>query len=244
MTRLSLLPFLRDERGNATVEWVVLAGLLAGVALASIELRKDGFAVFSDKLSEGLTGESDKEFLSVDITNGSFENVHGLPVMSYGFSAASLEGWTSESGHNFEVKNKGYRGADTYDGDYYLDMGESPGNLAISQTFERAQDGEWYNIGLTAYDSVGNNSLEIYFGGVFLGAVVAGDASWHVYDFQVQGGIGDGTNKVLIKETGVEDNWGTYIDSVGFYRLDPDEAEKAQAAADAAAAEAEAGTGS
>ncbi|MGB3408382.1 MAG: hypothetical protein WBA67_12905 [Jannaschia sp.] len=219
MTHPFLKTFLRQERGGITVEWVVLAALLASVAIGSAAIHKDGFGVFTSKVSEGLTGESDEDFLRVHIVNGSFENVVGLRKASWGYQTPTIEGWVSETGHMFEIKNKGYRGADTYDGDYYLDMNESPGNLAISQTFTKAQDDVWYNIGLTAYDSIGNNALEIYYGGEFVGSVVPGDASWHVYDFHVRGGSGDGSNKVLIKEVGVEDNWGTYIDSVGFYRL-------------------------
>lgn len=230
--------FVRNEDGAVTVEYVVLAALVAGVAYAAVEMNVEGQETYTSTLSYALTGETDEEFLTVDIANGSFELVAGMATRSWGYSAESIEGWIPESGHDFEIKVKSEEGSDSYDADHYLDMGESPGNLEISQVFDNVDDGEWYTIGLTAYDKIGDNSMEVYFGGEFVGLIEANTSEWEQYDFAIKGGMGDGTNKITLRETGTVDNTGTYIDSVGLYAMRDKDAERAEAAA----TEAEAGS--
>ncbi|WP_298431396.1 hypothetical protein [uncultured Jannaschia sp.] len=217
-TPLAIRRFLRREDGTVTVEWVLLTALGAALAIASSGLVNGGTQVFASTVSEAVTGESDEDYLTVDINNGSFETVLGLPTASWGFDAESIEGWTEANGLNFEIKWDGYRGADVHDGSWFLDMGESPGNLQITQTFDNAEADEPYRIAFAATDIIGNNAVEVYWGGEFVGVAAPGENVWQTYEFDVTGGTGDGTNTLELRETGAVDNVGTYIDSVGFYK--------------------------
>ncbi|WGH78882.1 Flp family type IVb pilin [Jannaschia ovalis] len=211
--------FARSEDGAITVEWVLLTALGAAIAIASTDLVNGGLRVFASTVSEAVTGESDAEFLSVDISNGSFETVLGLPTAEWGFAATEIDGWTSTNGEKFEIKNSGHNGIEAFDGNQFLDMGESPGNLAITQNFENAVAGETYVIGFAASDYTGGtNSVEVYWAGELVGTATPGGAEWQTYDFVVTAGDGPTANTVEIREVGQPDSVGTYIDSIGLYR--------------------------
>lgn len=100
------------------------------------------------------------------------------------------------------------------DGAYSLDMDASPGNLAITQTLDDARPGESYTLSFAAADPRGNNEVEIWFGGEYLGSAAPTGRDMVDFTFEIEGGAGDGSNMLEFREVGPSDNSGTYLDAI------------------------------
>ena len=93
-------------------------------------------------------------------------------------------------------------------------MDASPGNLTVTQTLDGARDGTQYTVSFTAADYRGNNGVEVWFGGEMVGDVNPTSTTMNSYSFEIEGGAGDGDNRLELRGTGPEDNHGTFIDNV------------------------------
>ncbi len=72
-------------------------------------------------------------------------------------------------------------------GGFSLDMDASPGNLTIAQTLDDAIDGSFYNVSFSAADPVGNNGIDVFFGGEKVGTVEPGGNDMERFSFELHG---------------------------------------------------------
>jgi hypothetical protein len=152
------------------------------------------------------------------IVNGSFEIFTNAKETSWGHATQSLAGWALEAGTRFEP-HKPRSGITATDGSVWLDMGLSPGNLAISQHVDGVEDGKLYTLSFDLADSVSDKTdgIEVYWNGEKIADIDRTDANWTRHSFQVRGGDGDGTDTLVFKGTGEENNFGVSLDNVEMF---------------------------
>lgn len=235
--------FWVDESGAVTVDWVVLTGAMAGVGLtaaavmntAVVDLASD-FADIYAAQGIGLGGGSDDDLQARSdawgsanrVTNGSFETIEGLIDAGWwGFYSANgqIEGWETLTNVGPEVTPSGLYGINATDGDWMLDLDASPGNVAIGQTIPDVVDGEVFRLTLDAGDAVGDNEIQIVWGGNVVETIRPSFGVMSNYTVDLIGGSGDGSNTVLIAGMGPEDNIGAYIDNVSVARVETPDAD-------------------
>ena len=210
--------FVTSEDGAVTVDWVVLTAATVGLGVATLAVVQGGVADLSQDVSDSLAQDRGIMFsgFGLELTNGSFEDIEGMRAAGWGFYAYNdgMSGWEELDNERFEVVHSGYHGVDAFDGAFSLDMDASPGNLTIGQTLEDAVDGAQYTVSFAAADPRGNNGVEVWFGGEKVGDVNPTGNDMTLYSFEVEGGMGDGENRLELRGTGPEDNVGAYIDDV------------------------------
>ncbi|MEZ5751532.1 MAG: hypothetical protein R3D60_06065 [Paracoccaceae bacterium] len=205
--------FLNDQSGAVTVDFVVLAAAVVGFGAAAVTAVASGQNSLGRDIRDALqratvAGAS----VMQDIT---FSNYDGLIRTGWGYLArGSYDGWTANGvDRSFELIASGYAGVTNPGGGGMLDMGGSPGNLSMSRTIEGVGTGNPVNITVSAADIVGNNQVNVLFGGEVVGTIDA-SRSMREFTFQARGGMGDGSNTLTLSETGRRDNVGTYIGGV------------------------------
>jgi Ca2+-binding RTX toxin-like protein len=161
------------------------------------------------------------------IVNGSFEDTTGATGTGYGFVAdGAIPAWTEAGGADFDIHNDGRGGVNPTDGNNWLDLDASPGNVRVGQDVAGVQDGVSYQLTFDAGDSSaepqsgsGENLVNVYWGGVLIATIDPPPGGMSNYVFTVEGGAGDGTNRLEFEGTGDEDNFGASIDSVSLVQL-------------------------
>ncbi|MBC2604829.1 putative Ig domain-containing protein [Pelagicoccus albus] len=151
------------------------------------------------------------------IINGSFEDISTGTSQSWGYSSATVSGWTEANGENFEMHTSGWEGMEApTDGDYFLDMASSQA-LDISQSVSGLTTGEEYTLSFDAGDRTADlsNSMDVYFGGVLIGTIDPSTTDvFESYSFDIIAGSGDGSDTLRFVETGGNDAWGISLDNV------------------------------
>lgn len=210
--------FAHDESGAVTVDWVVLTAATVGLGIAAMGVVQLGVADLSNDVADELKKDRGifQQGFGIALTNASFEDIEGMLAAGWGFYAYNdgMAGWEELDALRFEVVHDGYNGVNAAHGGFSLDMDASPGNLTIGQTLTDAIDGSFYNVSFSAADPVGNNGVDVYFGGEKIGSVQPGGRDMERFTFEIEGGSGDGDNKLELRGTGPEDNVGAYIDDV------------------------------
>lgn len=207
MTRLA--KFLRDEDGAVTVDFVVLAGGIVGLGMGTVAAVSAGQRALGTDIRSSLEG-------ATVAGNPVYTSDFGEPGMLRNGSwfvagIGTYDGWEAiGSVQRFEVMDDVYARVTNPSGNNMLDMGGSPGNMSIGRTVEGLQRGERRTLTFSAADWVGNNKMDVYFGGELLGSVDPGE-SMESYSFNFRGGAGDGSNQLVLTESGRRDNVGTYI---------------------------------
>lgn len=155
------------------------------------------------------------------IVNGSFEIFTNAKEASWGYATQSLAGWALESGTRFEP-HKPRAGISATDGNVWMDMGLSPGNLAISQQIEGVEDGKFYELNFDLADSVQDQTdgLEVYWNGEKVADFENVGGSWVTQKLRVEGGSGDGSNTLVFRGTGDSNNFGVSLDNVQMFEVD------------------------
>lgn len=210
--------FLGREDGAVTVDWVVLTASLVGLGIASTLVISGGVADLSEDVADELKKNRGimQHGFGLTLTNGSFEDIEGMLAAGWGFFAynAGMAGWEELDEQRFEVVRDGYNGVNAAHGSFSLDMDASPGNLSIAQTLDQAVAGSTYTVSFSAADPVGNNGVDVYFGGEKIGEVRPESRRMALYSFEIEGGMGDGENRLELRGTGPEDNVGAYVDNI------------------------------
>lgn len=153
------------------------------------------------------------------IENGSFELFTNAKETSWGNATQSVAGWALESGTRFEP-HKPRAGVQATDGDVWMDMGLSPGNLTISQQVDGVEDGKNYEITFDVANTVDTtNGLDVYWNGEKVATIEDQDKTWDKFSINVQGGSGDGSNTLRFEGTGNEDNFGISLDNVEMFEV-------------------------
>lgn len=168
------------------------------------------------------------------IVNGSFENVSGLTQTSYGYVGDGvIPGWTSTSTVNdMDIHNDGRHGIEATDGQNWLDLDASPGNIRVGQDVQGLTDGQTYELSFdvndspekTSVDGPDENIVKVYWNGELIATIdpynANGDTSWDHFTFQVTAGSGDGSDRLEFQGAGSADSYGVAIDNVKLVSLD------------------------
>ncbi|MEZ5751533.1 MAG: hypothetical protein R3D60_06070 [Paracoccaceae bacterium] len=204
--------FLSDESGAVTVDFVVLSAAIVGIGSVAVSAVSSGQA----RLAQGIRNSLNRAHVAgSDLLAATFTSRTGTVATSWGrLAVGSYDGWTAEgSDRNFELIPNGYGGVLNAGDRGMLDMGGSPGNLSISRPIVGAGAGDPVRIYVTAADIVGNNSVDVIYGGAVIGTINA-SRTMETYTFTAFGGMGDGSDTLTLSETGNRDNVGTYLGSV------------------------------
>ena len=156
------------------------------------------------------------------IVNASFEDTTGLHGTSYGFVGdGAIPGWTDALDKEIDVHNNGRGGVDPTDGHNWLDLEATPGNNRVGQDVAGVQDGENYLLTFDAGDKAGEpqsgpgeNLINVYWGGQLVDTIDPNAGTMDSYSFVVEGGAGDGSNRLEFEGTGDEDRFGASVDNV------------------------------
>ena len=175
------------------------------------------------------------------IINGSFEdlghvNANGRTILgeltgTSLTSVASIPGWTTIAGANMEPHAKGHAGVGSTDGEHYMDLGASPGNSSIEQTFDSLVLGQTYQLSFDFRDKAamqesgqaGQDSgvMNIVWNGAVIGTVQGNNTDgWESLTVNV---TATGNDSLVFAEVGVsDDNWGIAIDNVQLFGVSED----------------------
>lgn len=203
--------FLKAESGAVTVDWVVLTAAVTGMGIATVVAVSDGSSALAANIRTALSGAVN----SAGIYLSGFNNVDGLQEAPWGWIAyGSFDGWTSETGHQIEIKTSGHQGVVSPDGGNMIDMDASPGLLSLGRIVEGLTAGQEYSVSFNAAIPAGNKGIDVYFGGELVGQVDLSSSTMTRYDFTFAGGSGDGSNALRLVATGEANNIGPYIHDV------------------------------
>ncbi|MCC6008865.1 MAG: Hint domain-containing protein [Rhodobacteraceae bacterium] len=176
-----------------------------------------------------LYGDGPNKFAVKDlIVNGSFEDTTGLSSTGYGYvGTGEIPGWTTlDPNREIDIHNDSRGGVDPTDGNNWLDLDASPGNIRIGQNVAGVLPEVTYTLSFAAGASHAGNGFKLYWGGELL--EVDGNTetfpplgSMQTYTLTVTGGAGDGSNRLEFQGVGPENNFGASIDSVSLTGITP-----------------------
>lgn len=210
---MPLAAFLSDTSGAVTVDWVVLAASVVGLGVASAAAVGAGVGALGDDVESSLTRA---RVAGAYVARMGFDDIAGAVASGWGWRiwGGQYDGWTDQAGlGTFELTRSGLLGIVTPDGGNMLDLDASPGNMAIGRIVDNLTAGETYSVTLNAADGIGNNGVEVWFGGERVG-VIDPERSMSEYSFDFVAGSGDGSNELVITGTGPADNYGAYIHDI------------------------------
>lgn len=153
------------------------------------------------------------------LSNGDFSGGSAWHDASYGAWATEATGWKisgtvpGQTGVQLERVPSGYFGVVTSNGEPIVDLGASPGNIAISQTLTGLTVGQHYTLSfeIGTYDP-SSSGLQVYWNGQLVGTYAPGSTmAIQTLDLIAAGG----PNTATFKEVGnASDNTGTYLANV------------------------------
>lgn len=183
----------------------------------------------SDRLTFRGLGNEDNVGISLDnirmtesdnlLINGSFENTIGMTEAGFGHFGDTMQGWEikddSGAGDRFEA-HKPRGGVEASDGDLWMDMGGSPGNLTMSQQVPGLVAGESYVLGFDLADSSHDSTdgLKVVWNGEEIAQIDGQDNTMDRFEFQVEAGTGNGEDRLTFEGTGNANNFGVSLDDV------------------------------
>lgn len=184
------------------------------------------------------------------VRNGSFEKFDGMVAEGGYGSFDKIAGWRpAERGaeDQFEIHHEAIDASapnsETTEGDYYLDTGLTPGNMAIKQSIKGVASGDQIEISIDYFDhamkegkDVESSRLEVWWDDIYLGRIDGGNPdNWSTWtyrmtvpegrDRETEGVAADHEggyrvmNQLILKEVGVDDNVGLGIDNIQVHVL-------------------------
>lgn len=218
MGKAMILHFLWDESGAVTTDYIVLTAGLVGAGIAAT----GSISVGVEDLTNDITSMLSRDLTMVArfdlnrIGNASFEDIAGMIDAGWGLYGAdsSVAQWSNVSDFRAELVQSGFNGIQTADGNWMLDLDASAGNITLGQEVRGAVAGQVYTATFSAADPVGDNGLEIIWGGEVIQTINPTGTTMENYSIQFVGGAGNGDNRFFIRGTGPADNVGVYIDNV------------------------------
>lgn len=205
------------------VEYGFLAGTVAVLSIGAVSALGD--RVDFTYLIGALEVYAINDDLSNYLVNGDFDDVTGMGATSWGFFSYDIEGWEEVSGNNrpFEIHYSGHQGMSSINGGFWLDTNASPGGLTIAQYVQGLTPGMVYKITLYAGDRDADldGSADVYWNGILKGTLdPTVEDEMQDFTFYIQSGEGDGTDRVVIIDTGDNDSNGLSLDEVRIYGPD------------------------
>ncbi|MCA8869724.1 MAG: Hint domain-containing protein [Rhodobacteraceae bacterium] len=162
------------------------------------------------------------------IVNGSFEDLTGLTESTFGYvGIGGVPGWTSaDPALGIDIHGDARGDVEPADGDYWLDLEATPGNVTIGQDVAGVENGELYLLTFSAGDHARDENT---FSVIWNGEVVEVKAEaildpvnggMQQYSVALTGGSGDGTNRLEFQGLGEENRRGVSIDNVKMIAVD------------------------
>jgi len=160
------------------------------------------------------------------IVNGSFEDLTGLPtgIRDWGtFSETGIiPGWRDENGKRVEIHKDTQNGVSAKDGTYYFDLDGAGANASLVQTIASVETGATYRLTFSIADADGataDDGVRVLWGGQIIYEGTP-DSNWNTLTFDLVGGAGDGSNKLVFQGTETNLNWyGAALDDVHFVKI-------------------------
>jgi Flp pilus assembly pilin Flp len=215
---MSIERFCDDESGAVTVDYVVLTAGLVGVGLAAAGVVSGGVGDLTGEIQEFLLEDltMTSRFDVNRLTNASFEDIEGMIEAGWGLYASNgaMLGWTNNGDTNAELMASGSYGIEATDGEWMLDLESSPGNISLGQAVDGAVTGQVYTATFSAADPIGNNGIEVIWGGEVIQTITPTVGSMSQYSVELTGGSGNGDNMFYLRGTGPLDNVGAYVDAI------------------------------
>ncbi len=204
-----------SRRGAALLEYGLLVGLVAAMAIASVASlgQRQNF----DYLVAALNVYEVTSPLGNYLNNGDFDDPSGMLPTSWGYKGSALQGWTSKNGRPFELHDSGWQGMKSVSGAYWLDTNASPGAMDIEQSLDNLTPGAVYRLTLFAGDRDSDLDGEalVFWNGQLVGSLDPDQEDiMQEFDFYIQEGVGDGTNRIRIVDIGSNDSNGLSLDEV------------------------------
>lgn len=198
--------------GSDTLVFAQSGGTLNGVGLAL-----DKVSVI--KTADAPPGADDGNL----IINGSFENINGTDYRSWGRYApdGAITGWTNLEGGRIEQAGSVVRGVGAADGQYYADLDGWLNNVELAQDVQGVVKGATYALRfeLGDLDVADNESLVVTFGGEVVYRGAPKGAAWESIALELKGGAGDGSDRLVIGQTGGSlDGYGLALDNVSMIK--------------------------
>lgn len=211
--RLSIRAFCADTSGFATVEWVFTSGMVVALGLATMFVLGSGLQGGAGVLRTGLAAPIVQDSFQPTLLNASFEPPADAIDAPWGYRADHLPGWTEHNGLAFEFVHAATIGQ-SLDGHHALDMEASPGNLVISQTVPDLRPGGEYSLSFNAADPVGDNQVEVWWNGTYIGATDTPGQAMSPQSFALVQDTGDRSGTLMLVGTGPLDGAGVHIDAL------------------------------
>lgn len=210
--------FLENESGAVTTDYVVLTAGLVGVGIAA----SGSISVGIEDMTNDITSALSRDLTLVSrfdinrIGNASFEDIAGMIEAGWGLYNAdgSVAEWSNISSFQAELVPSGQYGVLAANGEWMLDLEASPGNITLGQSINGAVEGQVYTATFSAADPIGNNGVEVIWGGEVIQTITPNGGSMQNYAIELVGGAGNGDNMFYLRGTGPRDNVGAFIDNV------------------------------
>lgn len=157
------------------------------------------------------------------IINGSFEDTTGMSEQEYGYQGGGvIPGWTDKDGYRIDVHNDNRGDVHATDGNNWLDLGGVHANNHVVQTINGVEADQSYQLTFDVADiqtaedgQAGDNTLTVIWGGEVIAEIDPTDGGVMTqYSYTVEGGAGDGNNRLEFKGDGLVDNFGVSLDNI------------------------------
>lgn len=209
-----MLKFWSSETGAVTVDWTVLTAAALGMSIASVAAVRTGTGSLGDDIMAALTSA---HVVGAYYFVSDFNDIDGLASRYFGWNAYGTFGDWRALGPTqvINVVRSGHAGAHSPDGGNWISLDADPGNLEFG--LARSVDiptGRTASLNFNAVDPDGRNGVDVYFGGELIASINPQGVQSRNYDFEITGGMGDGSNQLVLVGTGPEDGAGAWIHGV------------------------------
>ncbi|MEM9796664.1 MAG: hypothetical protein AAF919_09250 [Pseudomonadota bacterium] len=210
-----LTRFFRDEDGVVSTDYVVLSAAVCGCMILFSETLMNSLGAFSNTAAQEMaTDGTYEETFGVDAINGGFEDTYGLVETGDGYAGIEVNGWTASAGGWIDIHAGAQSSVGAASGDHFIDLATDQGDAGVTQHLGNLEPGKEYSVNMSAMDKVGDNAMDVYFGGEKIGTVDAG-SDWSDFSFDITTGAGNGSNQLELREVGGNnDSHGTFVDNV------------------------------
>ena len=191
---------------------------LRGSFVMSGNVASKTFTAINDNLFEGISGTAPTNL----IVNGSFETP-GVPSGGLARYTGSITGWTTLDPTDVIEPHTNRNGVFPTDGNVWMDLDESPGNIRLGQNVQGIQPGTSYRLSFDIANSYTNagNGVNVYWNGQRIYTNLTPGKVWESYTSVVVGNSGNQTNRLEFEGTGPEDNIGVSLDNVEMFEVIP-----------------------
>ena len=198
-----------------------LAGMVDGTASDAVSAAASASIAASSAAKAAAAAEPTPNL----VQNGSFEATDSSSAYrDWGRSALNGEipGWVNlNNGRIEQHQDTGAEGLSATEGAFYVDLDGNKNNVALAQTIEGMETGATYALSFDFGDgdTGDDEAITVTFGGEVIYEGAPAGAAWETVSKSIVGGAGDGSNTLVIAETGGSlDTTGIFLDDVSIVK--------------------------